>query len=72
MTVLDDATIDVPCPHCQHTIKERLGKLKLHPRITCPKCRRTSDVKAEQLQRASAKLTQAFSNIQQSLARLGR
>ena len=72
MTVLDDATIDVPCPHCQQAIRERLGKLKLQPRVTCPRCRRTSEVKPEQLQRATAKLTQAFTNIQQSLARLGR
>jgi transposase-like protein len=72
MTVLDDASIELPCPHCRQAIKERLGKLKLNPRITCPKCRRTSEVKAEQLQSAANKLTQAFANIQQSLARLGR
>ena len=72
MTVLDDASIELPCPHCQQTVKERLGKLKQSPRITCPRCRRTSEVTPEALQRATHKLTQAFDNIQQSLARLGR
>lgn len=72
MTVLDDASIELPCPHCQQTVKERLGKLKQSPRITCPRCRRTSEVTPEALQRATHKLTQAFANIQQSLARLGR
>ncbi|MDP4074551.1 hypothetical protein [Acidovorax sp. A1169] len=72
MTVLDDASIELPCPHCQQTFKERLGKLKQSPRITCPRCRRTSEVTPEALQRATHKLTQAFANIQQSLARLGK
>ncbi len=72
MTVLDDASIELPCPYCKHCIKERLGKLKLSPRITCPQCRRTSEVKAEQLQSETDKLSRAFANIQQSLARLGR
>ncbi len=72
MTVLDDASIELPCPHCQQTVKERLGKLKQSPRITCPRCRRTSEVTPGELQRATHKLTQAFANIQQSLARLGR
>ncbi|MDZ7867200.1 hypothetical protein [Acidovorax sp.] len=72
MTVLDDASIELPCPHCQQTIRERLGKLKQSPRITCPRCRRTSEVKPEELQRATHKLSQAFANIQQSLARLGK
>ncbi|WP_428000272.1 hypothetical protein [Acidovorax sp.] len=72
MTVLDDASIELPCPHCQQTVKERLGKLKQSPRITCPRCRRTSEVTPEALQRATHKLTQAFANIQQSLARLGK
>jgi len=72
MTVLDDASIELPCQHCQQTIRERLGKLKQSPRITCPRCRRTSEVKPEELQRATHKLSQAFANIQQSLARLGK
>ena len=44
MAVLDDASIELPCPHCQQTVKERLGRLKLNPRITCPRCRRTTSM----------------------------
>jgi DNA-directed RNA polymerase subunit RPC12/RpoP len=32
--------IEIPCPYCQHRLKQPLSRLRKDARISCPSCRR--------------------------------
>jgi DNA-directed RNA polymerase subunit RPC12/RpoP len=34
----DSTNIELTCPKCSHKFKQRIGRLKNNPNITCPGC----------------------------------
>lgn len=72
MNVVDNARIELACPHCRHKIPETIGKLKGNPQLTCPSCRKSFLVDANQLRTAAQKVEKAMAEIQRSLQRLGK
>lgn len=71
-SLLDDQVIELPCPHCGHKLKERIGKVKTNPKLTCGRCRGVIDVKADQFRAEIAKVDKALADLQRTLGRLGK
>jgi len=66
MTIhLDNQTIDIPCSRCGKKIKERIGRLKRDPKLTCS-CGHVILVEAHQLRN----VTQAVDKLNKSLGNL--
>jgi hypothetical protein len=41
---LNDAEIDIPCPHCNQEFAETLGWLRANPTLVCRKCGGSFDI----------------------------
>lgn len=41
---IDSRQLDIPCPHCNHKIKESIGRLKRNPNLSCTSCRQSFSV----------------------------
>lgn len=74
-SILDESSIEVPCPHCGNKFSERLGKLKTNPKLTCPSCGGSISINADQAGRAGRELKKvddAVADLRKSLGRLGK
>lgn len=71
-SILDNDTIEVPCPHCGRKLKERIGKLKTSPHLTCPGCGGGIDVNARQLKTATEKVDKQLADLKRSLGRVSK
>jgi transcription elongation factor Elf1 len=70
--ILDDQPIELACPHCGHKLKERIGKLKTNPKLTCGSCRGHIEIKADQMRGEIAKVEKALADLQRTLGRIGK
>jgi|DEB19_MinimDraft_2_1074335.scaffolds.fasta_scaffold12976_2 uncharacterized Zn finger protein len=68
-SVLDNDTIEVPCPNCGHKLKERIAKLKTNPKLTCRSCSTAFVVDAKQLKVATEKVDKALADLQRKIGR---
>lgn len=71
-SLLDNQIIELACPHCAHKLKERIGKLKTNPTLTCTGCHQAIVVRADQLRNEIAKVEKSFADLQRTLGRLGK
>lgn len=71
-SLLDDSSIEIPCPHCGAKITERLGKLKTNPKLTCGKCRGIIQISADKLRQEADKVDKAVANLRKSIGRIGK
>jgi hypothetical protein len=66
---LNDTILDIPCPNpateCSGVIKEKIGRLKMDPKLRCQACSFEFTVDAIEFR-------QAVSNIDKSIADLKR
>jgi len=69
--LLDDQTIELACPHYGHKFKERIGKLKTNPKLTCGRCRASIDIKADQMRGEITKVEKSLAELQRTLGRFG-
>jgi hypothetical protein len=67
-SILDGQTIELPCPHCSHKLRERLGKLKMQQTLICPRRRNNLKVDAS----GTKHLEHSLSQLGKSLDRLGK
>jgi len=70
--MIDSQSIEVPCPHCGHKLSETIGKLKTNSKLTCPKCKGTISIDANQMRGEIAKVEQALAKLQRSLSSFGK
>lgn len=42
----DEHELDIDCPHCGNSVKEKLGRLKSDPELTCVACNKTFAIDA--------------------------
>lgn len=70
--LLDGEVIEISCPHCGNKLKERIGKLKANPTLTCARCRGTVAIKADQMRGEIAKVEKALADLQRTLGRIGK
>lgn len=70
--LLDNETIEFPCPHCRREVSETIAKLKRNPKLTCRACRQDFTVNANQLRAAIQNIEQSLANLQRQLGRLGK
>lgn len=35
---LNSAQIPIQCPQCKHETKQKVGRLRRNPQLTCPRC----------------------------------
>lgn len=69
-SVLDNDTVDVPCPHCGRKLTERVSKLKASPQLTCRHCGGVFNVDAKQFKAATEKVDKALADLQRKVGRL--
>jgi len=69
-SILDNDTVDVPCPHCGKKLKERVAKLKTSPHLTCRHCGQGFDVDAKQFKAATEKVDKAVADLQRKIGRI--
>lgn len=69
-SILDNEFADLACPQCGHKFKERLGKLKTNPTLTCAKCKAAIPVDANKLRATIQKVDKSVADIQRSLGRI--
>ena len=62
---IDDELFPFSCPNCGKEIKEKIGRLKRNPKITCRGCRTSISIDANKLRRT-------IDSIQKSFDKLGR
>ena len=72
MALLDDSKIDIPCPKCGHKRSERIGKLKMNPKLTCSRCGTIIDISADQLRKAVDEIERSLAKLRDSLGELGK
>jgi len=71
-SLLDDQTIELTCPHCAHKFKERIGKLKTNPTLTCSGCHQSITIRADQFRNEIAKVDKSLADLRRTLGRLGK
>jgi len=49
---IDNELAPFPCPSCGKEVKEKIGRLKRNPKVTCRSCRTSISVDANKLRRA--------------------
>lgn len=69
---LDDQTIELTCPNCSRKLKERIGKLKTNPKLTCTKCSSGINIDANYMRSEVAKVEQALAKLQRTLGGFGK
>lgn len=72
MSILDDKTIEITCPQCSHKFKERIGRLKTNPNLTCSRCRASIRVQADQLRKATESVDKKLADLKRSLGKIGK
>lgn len=73
--LLDNAQIDVPCPKCGHTTKERLGRLKNNPQLRCIRCGSSIQIDASGpggLAQGAKRIDKSMDEVRRSLTKLGK
>ncbi|MEN9375983.1 MAG: hypothetical protein RL710_1140 [Pseudomonadota bacterium] len=70
--LLDDQTIELACPNCSRKFKERIGKLKTNPKLTCTGCSTVISIDANQLRSEIAKVDKSLADLQRTLGRFGK
>ena len=68
-SVLDNETIDIPCPNCGRKLRELVGKLKTSPKLTCRHCSTAFDVNAKQFKAATEKVDKSLADLQRKIGR---
>ena len=69
-SILDNETAELTCPQCGHKFKERLGKLKLNPTLTCSKCKVSIPIDANQVRQLMQKIDKSVADIQRAAGRI--
>ena len=69
---LDSQTVEVPCPHCGHKLRETIGKLKTNPKLTCRHCSGVVDIDASDLCRKITGVEKQLTDLSRKLSRLGK
>lgn len=69
---LDSSTIDVPCPGCGKKSKQRIGRLKRDPTLTCAGCGASIAVDAKQLRDAIRSVEKSLNDLTRRLGNLGK
>lgn len=72
MTLIDGAQVDIKCPKCGHKIKQRLGRLKNDPTLTCPACQQPVKIDAAGLRRGLSGAEAALAQLQKKIKGLGK
>lgn len=70
VSILDNNTVDIPCPHCSKKLSERIGKLKTNPKLTCRFCQGVFTVDADQLRATTQKVDKALTDLKRTAGRL--
>jgi uncharacterized Zn finger protein len=72
MGLLDDATIDISCPKCARKRKEKIGKLKTNPDLTCLGCGTVIQIKADELRQAIDQVDRSLADLKRSFSKIGK
>ena len=68
-SILDNDTVDVPCPHCGKKLTQRVAKLKTNPHLTCRHCGQGFDVDPKQFKATLEKVDKAVADLQRKIGR---
>lgn len=71
-SVLDEQTIDIPCPHCGHKLSQPIGQLKTVSKLTCSACGGSFDLDASELRRVLKKSEAQLAKTLKAFSRLGK
>lgn len=66
--IFDDATLDIPCPHCGKEMTERIGRLNQNPTLTCSACGNLIEIKADELRSATDALQKQLDGLFRGLS----
>ena len=71
---LDLATqkLDISCPHCNHKLKETIGRLKRDPHLTCNGCGKVFDVEASGLRKGIKSVEDQLSKFRRDIGKMFR
>lgn len=72
MGLLDDSAIDIACPKCARKRKEKIGKLKTNPKLTCLGCGTVIQIEADELRKAIDQVDRSLADLKRSLGKLGK
>ncbi len=71
-SALDAQTIDIPCPHCGHKLRQTIGQLKTKSSLACSACKGTFDVDATDLRLKVAGVEKQLADFARKISRLGK
>lgn len=71
-SALDAQTIDIPCPHCGHKLRQTIGQLKTKSSLTCSACRGSFDLDAAELRRVVKESEAQLAKTLRAFSRLGK
>jgi len=69
---LDSQTLEIPCPHCGHKLRETIGKLQTNPKLTCRACQSVIAINATDLRRKIASVEKQLADFARKIGRLGK
>ena len=69
---IDSQPIEIPCPSCGKKLNEQIGRVKRSPTLTCPGCRQSFALDANQLRRVLESAQKAADQLGRSLGKLGK
>lgn len=72
MALLDSETVEIPCPHCSRKQRERIGKLKTNPTLTCAGCGQRIKIEADDLRKKINDIERSIAKLRDSFGKLGK
>ncbi len=66
----DDATLNIPCPHCGKETKKTIGWLKRNQEMPCSACRETFGLDTKELRTEIDRVDRAVRDLENTLKRL--
>ena len=71
-SLLDESAIDIACPKCARKRKEKIGKLKTNPKLTCLGCGTVIQIEADEIRKAIDQVDRSLADLKRSLGKLGK
>lgn len=71
-SILDDASIDIPCPQCGKETSKSIGWIKANQEFACPGCGNTIRLDSEAAIRELQKADNALDDLRAALKNFGK
>lgn len=69
---LDSHAVTLTCPGCGQKFDEKIGRLKLNPKLACPSCKNSITINADELRRVLESAQKSLDALGRNLRNLGK